>query len=381
MSSTEPFATATALYADLPVSVLGEPVRAVRKPGTLAKSGQPCDGFPIQPVVDARKRLIGVLAMSAEPDPEVPIGQLLSDFPRLVAGSTLAHAQMHFAQHPCAYIPLVDFQGRYTGFCASRQRLIDFMSGHPRPVRIGGLATPLGVYMTSGAYTAGAGWQGLIATGLLFGVVAHVLDLWILVVYSALTAVFPVLAHMGEGLQLTIDTGLMLCTLLMLLRLSPMSGLHAAEHMTINAIERDLPVTLPVVRQQSRAHPRCGTNLMVLLAGLQLVGLFLYTSGHAMNPLGQWLYGLGGLALVWKNWQRVGIWLQTHFTTQVPTDAQLESGLKAGRELLEQYRLRPHAYPGFWPRLWHSGMITMAISFAASAWVIQRLLDALWGGQ
>ncbi len=235
--------------------------------------------------------------------------------------------------------------------------------------------------MTSGNYVSGAGWKGLVATGLLFGVMAHLLDAWILVLYSALVTVFPWVRHLGEGQQLTLDTGLMLCSLMTLLRLSPISGLHAAEHMTINAIESDLPLSLSFVRGQPREHPRCGTNLMVLLAGIQLIGLFLYTSWHELNHLGQLLYATVGLIVVLKYWQPVGLWLQRNFTTKSPSDAQLESGIKAGRELLALYRARPHPFPSIWQRIWGSGMIPMAATFLGSAWLIGIVLEKWLGAK
>ena len=160
MNPSEPFSHAPPEYPALPVSVLGEPVRAIRQPREPGKSGKLCDGsISIQPVVDAQKNLVGVFSQETMTQPGDSVGRLISDFPKLVLGATLVDAQALFAQGDWSFIPLVNFQGRYTGQCASRQRLLDFLNGQPRPVRIGGLATPLGVYMTSGAYIAGAGWN------------------------------------------------------------------------------------------------------------------------------------------------------------------------------------------------------------------------------
>ncbi len=44
---------------------------------------------------------------------------------------------------------------------------------------------------------------------------------------------------------------------------------HGAEHMAINAIERGKELTVPNVMEQTRLHPRCGTNfaIMVIIVG------------------------------------------------------------------------------------------------------------------
>lgn len=382
-------------YSALPVTVISEPVNASREnKRPEQRPSKKCDWkLSIQPVVDGKKQLVGIrklrpemnLAKLSERDggfhtnSPMDSDSLCREFPQLTEVSPISQAWAVFEEWNWAYIPIVDVTGKYTGHCASRKRLQDLLSGQARPVRIGGLATPLGVYMTSGLYSSGAGWPGLIATGALFGVAAHLLDYWIALVYSALVAVFPVVHHLNEAMHLTLETGLALCSFMALIRLVPISGLHAAEHMTINAIENDLPLLPPYVRSQPREHARCGTNLMVLLGGLELVGLFLYASWHDLNPLGRALYVSLGLFLVLKNWQKAGLWLQRNFTTKDPTDAQLESGIKAGQELLATYRANPHPYPSLWRRILGSGMIHMIIAFIFSAWALGWILEFIGG--
>ena len=42
---------------------------------------------------------------------------------------------------------------------------------------------------------------------------------------------------------------------------------HGAEHKTIHAYENNLPLTVENVRAQSRLHPRCGTNFLLIVIG------------------------------------------------------------------------------------------------------------------
>jgi hypothetical protein len=271
----------------------------------------------------------------------------------------------------------VDERGCYTGKCASRTQLYLLLHGMLRPARIGGLATPLGVYMTSGYHASGAGWKGLIATGILFGILAYGLDWLGLFTYSAATAVFPFIARWSEGQQLILQTGMTVVCLLAMLRLSPMSGLHAAEHMTINAIERDLDLTEPMIRTQPREHARCGTNLMVFLGGLQMLGISLAYSWQDMSPLGLTFYTALWLFIIHKFWRPAGLWLQRHFTTKTPTSAQIASGIKAGEELLEKFQREPHPTPSLIRRIWGSGLVHMAASFLITAWLLGVLFETM----
>jgi hypothetical protein len=276
-----------------------------------------------------------------------------------------------------AFIPIVDGQGRYTGLCANHSLLHRLMTGQLRPARVGGLATPLGVYMTSGRYSAGSGWKGLVSTGIMFGILFHLIDWLGLLGYSALVAIFPTLMGLEEWQQLFMQVGFALVCLFAFMRLTPMSGLHAAEHMTINAMEKGLPLTDEEVRRQPREHARCGTNLMVFLSGIQLLGVFLYVSYHQLSPLGLVLYALFWSVIIFKFWKSAGLWLQRHFTTRDPSLAELASGIQAGEELLSKFAAMPHATPNFFQRLWGAGLFHMLASCMATAWLVGFLLERL----
>ena len=48
---------------------------------------------------------------------------------------------------------------------------------------------------------------------------------------------------------------------------------HGAEHKTIHTYELDLPLTVENVRKQSRLHPRCGTNFLLIV---MVVSIFIF---------------------------------------------------------------------------------------------------------
>ncbi len=304
---------------------------------------------------------------------EEPLTQEETDRLVLALNETahIGDAKNLFLQTHQAMIPIVDEQNRYSGYCASRQELMKLLHGLYRPPRIGGLATPLGVYMTSGKYYSGSGMKGLFATGALFALFVTLLDYGYLMFYSAMVAFFPAFEQTSEIAQLSLQLGVMFFTIMALIRLTPMSGLHAAEHMTINAIENGLEITAENVRLQPREHIRCGTNLMVLLVGIQIGWISLETVRPHLTSFGTFLYMMMWIFLLMSWWRPVGLWLQSHFTTKTPTDSQLESGMKAGRELLEKYYQDPHPEPGFFHRLWGSGILQMLLSFFLVSGLIQ----------
>ena len=151
---------------------------------------------------------------------------------------------------------------------------------------------------------------------------------------------------------------------LSLVRLSPLAGYHAAEHQVVHAIERGQPLLTECVREMPREHPRCGTNFVA--------AALLFSLGGALTPLlGALAYPLGGLAaLVW--WRTLGGWLQRHFTTRPATDAQLDSGIRAARELLVRHA-RSERNDTPLGRLWRSGMVHILLGFLGGAGILALL--------
>jgi len=127
-------------------------------------------------------------------------------------------------------------------------------------------------------------------------------------------------------------------------------GYHAAEHMTIACYEQNKELTLDNVRNCSRIHPRCGTNLatnailLVLLFEIFLPPMqnsFLYYTVDTLGTL--LLFGIAYEAMRYaeKHTNRLsrminaaGELVQRIITTVPPTDKQLECGIAALEEVL-----------------------------------------------
>ena len=124
---------------------------------------------------------------------------------------------------------------------------------------------------------------------------------------------------------------------------------HGAEHMTIHALEHDDPLTIENIRRYPTAHPRCGTEFLVvfvivsillfsLLAGQSLIvsiagrillipviaavsyELLRFGARHRANRLVRWIF-------------MPGIWLQL-ITTKQPDDDMIEVAVASMREAL-----------------------------------------------
>ncbi|MCC3359432.1 DUF1385 domain-containing protein [Bacillus sp. REN16] len=83
---------------------------------------------------------------------------------------------------------------------------------------------------------------------------------------------------------------------------SPVGMYHAAEHMTANAFESGLNLTLENVRKQPRVHKDCGTNLVVCIV-LCFSVLTLIFGDSVLVFLVSWSIGYE----MWKNEPKV-IW-------------------------------------------------------------------------
>lgn len=235
-----------------------------------------------------------------------------------------------------------------------------------RPRLVGGMATPVGVYLTNGVVSGGAPKWALILTGaLLFGlfVAANVL--------SALVDDWTRSISMSPELRAGWIGGLAALLFLAGLRLLPIAGIHAAEHMVVHAIERGEPLTMEVVSRMPRVHPRCGTNLA---AGAML---FIGIMGGTWSPDPELRLLVAALVTI-VFWRPLGSMLQYYVTTKRPTRAQIEMGLAAGRELLDRYQRGPTGVPGIGARLWNSGLPQIILGSSAASLLVYGL--AAWTG-
>ncbi|HVL39822.1 MAG TPA: DUF1385 domain-containing protein, partial [Fimbriimonadaceae bacterium] len=143
---------------------------------------------------------------------------------------------------------------------------------------------------------------------------------------------------------------LQLAFFLLAMRLLPISGIHAAEHKVVHAIEREEELRPEIVSRMPRVHPRCGTNLA---AG---VSLFLGLGGAHWIPDQQLRLLVAALATL-ALWRPLGSALQLYVTTRPPTKKHIEMGIRAGRELLEKYRASDGRRASIPIRIWNTGIL------------------------
>jgi uncharacterized protein YqhQ len=124
---------------------------------------------------------------------------------------------------------------------------------------------------------------------------------------------------------------------------------HGAEHMTIHALEADLPLTTENIRKFPTAHPRCGTEFLVIFIIVSIL-LFSLLAGVEL-----WVAILGRILLVpviaavsyevlrfgakrresgfWRWLFLPGIWVQK-ITTKQPDDSMIEIAICSMQEAL-----------------------------------------------
>jgi uncharacterized protein YqhQ len=124
---------------------------------------------------------------------------------------------------------------------------------------------------------------------------------------------------------------------------------HGAEHMTIHALEHEDPLDVAHVRNYPTAHPRCGTEFLVifiilsilmfsLLVGqsllVSIVGRILLVPVIASIAYELLRFGARHRDKVWLRWLYLpGIWLQG-ITTKQPDDSMIEVAIASMREAL-----------------------------------------------
>jgi uncharacterized protein YqhQ len=131
---------------------------------------------------------------------------------------------------------------------------------------------------------------------------------------------------------------------------------HGAEHKSIYAYEKGLPLTVENARAQTRFHPRCGTTFLIVFVA---VSILVFSVAFQLVPVvssNAWiqrafeivcklplLFPVAGLAYEFQRWtsKRVDRWwvralmapgvAVQNITTREPVDSQLEVALAALR--------------------------------------------------
>ena len=268
---------------------------------------------------------------------------------------SLHNALLTLERYDASALPVMDGYGHFRGLI-SRADIVAALGAQIRPQSVGGMATPLGVWLTDGRLQGGAPPLGLFLSGLVLSGCFAFAQIVMLLALSAINKDWAAMFNSGRvGLNAEggdvfnlLVTGAQGLLFLLAMRFTPMAGIHAAEHQTVWAIERGLELTPENVAQMPRAHPRCGTNLMAL------VGLVTILFQHL--PSFDSFSILLALVFTFLFWRQFGTALQEHLTTRPASRKQLESGIKAGREIMAKYQSQQRVSPPLFFRLLHSGI-------------------------
>jgi len=333
----------------------------------------------VLPVADMRGYLVGVVsserirAKLLHGDPDLVLGEPVYDCiepPSEVVGPDAAvdQVQRMFASTGRDSVFVADRSGALLGMV----RWHDLVIPHSvvrAPLGAGGMATPFGVYLTAGGVQAGVGPGGLVIGGIVLGAMiaaAHlvvgagcwgadtflgtsVLGLWL---GTTGTASLPPREVGAASIWLALQAA-SAALFLVILRLSPITGNHGAEHQVVHALERGEPLTPEGVARMPRVHARCGTNLIAAIAVFAAI-LQLVTT---LRPFGlDALAGsLIGAAVAARTWRGVGAFLQAWFTTKKPSSRQLERAIETANELRERYPREARGRMTPLRRLWNMG--------------------------
>lgn len=245
-----------------------------------------------------------------------------------------------------------------------------------RKPRISGTALLGGLHLSTGNYGTAPAWQ-LLISGL--GIVAA-LGVALVMTYIELalvdrslgtpfavgfagpveTATTGNLQYVTMALQL-----LPMLNFLVVLRLSPLSGYHAAEHKVVAAVEAYGDLRYEQVVEMPRAHPRCGTVLLFGALPALLIAYPLLSTEPAVAIL---------IALLgWSLRYRVGYFIQQYFTTKPPTPGQLRAGIEAGRKLLDYWRRDPDRQVSIARNLWTRGLPQMIVGVVLGQWLLSAI--------
>lgn len=262
----------------------------------------------------------------------------------------------------------------------------------PAP-QLSGMATPLGVYLSDGVSGGGAGFWGLFLTGVTlcaFGLAGQGIARALMQALSdnsafasaGLAAASPAgsvwLAQMSAWIAVPALTVLLV---LAALRLSPLSGTHAAEHQVAHCLERGQPLVPECVRAMPRAHPRCGINVAmgIALFYCAFLAAFAWAQASDYGMFDAVTLGLvGGVPVSLLLWRRVGGWVQFWLATRPATPAQIDSAIFAARQVLSRRaartgRVRFQAGR----RIWAMGLPQMMLGYFAVLGVV-GLLAYVW---
>jgi CBS domain-containing protein len=303
-----------------------------------------------------------------------------------------------------SFLPVATPGGLYLG-CLDRTDVATALAGRLVPPRVGGMATPLGVYLTTGAVSGGVGALGLVLAGMAMAIMLWLAEKLVQVgtalLYHAFhwtlaRELFLALLDGGEDgstlaplpfFWVSLLASLLLSVVFFLfLRFAPrMAGYHAAEHQTVNAMEAGEPLLPEVVARMPRVHPRCGTNLWAVMSlsllGMGVLATLLSTLVGRANLGAVALFATVSVFLILLNWRRVGGFLQQYCTTRPATPAELASGIRAGKAVIRAHFAAPPTTGPARPlaRFWRMGLLQSALGVMLTWFVLELVAIRLDG--
>lgn len=307
------------------------------------------NGVDILPVVHHGK-FVGLVsenvlarALARKVDWTAPVSEIMVDGPTITADLDQDEALRLLNSQSQSAITVVDRDGQVMGMisasCFSPAVLTE-----NRPMMVGGMATPFGVYLTNGAVGSGAKGFPLVLTGFILFV------LLLIAQFASKMLENQVVDRIPENLRHVFFGLVPMVLFFLLMRFIPLSGTHGAEHQVVHAIERGEPLVPEIVTRMPRVHPRCGTNVAVGAS------LFLAITQLPWIASQEVRLGVGLLATMFL-WQPIGNFLQAFVTTRKPSFRQLQSGIAAGRELISKASTVRSTHPNIGVRIYHSGML------------------------
>jgi len=321
-----------------------------------------------------------------------PVGEVMTPPEQvLTAYEGVERAVAAFKNGSASVLPVVDESGDYVGV-VTRSDVMQGLFSRSIPRSVGGLATPLGVYLTTGNVRAGPGNLGLVLAGaaltLLYVFARLLVNLGAWAVQERFAGL-PLLSlrvsgdqgYFGEMLPWHLAmSAAELVLFFIVLRLSPISAIHGSEHKVVHAIENGEELTAENVARMPRVHARCGTNIMAaLFVALVVAAIFDQVVGLLgfAGPVGLMAAAAVIFIAVIVARTRIGPVMQALVTTREPSPRLLANGLRAGKQLLERYQSNPSAGAGRLRRVWNMGLLQAAAGFATTGYLV-KLLSARW---
>lgn len=231
--------------------------------------------------------------------------------------------------------------------------------------RVGGMATPYGVYLTNGVVSGGPNKWALVVTGAIMSLLFHLSATLVLLVQNNLP---NSLQH--NPITETASQLLWMFLFFVGLRSLPLAGTHGAEHMVVHALERGEELLPDVVKRMPRVHPRCGTNLAV--GAMVFLGVFSITAIKDEQ-----LRLLLAILLTVILWQPLGSLFQLFVTTKPPTDSQVKDAIRAAEQLKQTQNTAISRPANIFMRLLMSGMFQVMFGGILIALLVALIYEVL----